>query len=443
MGHAETSGRDNGLLGNPALGRIVFLCGMVMLLCSTGLTIRTYMPCPFWDEWDVIADIANGQGPWSWAWLWSQHNEHRIAIPRLLIWLDVMVFRGKNVSLFVELWVVQILHWASISFVIQRFTNFPESLKRTLQGLFALCLFNINQAQNFTWAFQVSFVLPFAIGTTALLGIAFIENVGEKTPMVLAWAAVAPVIASGSLASGLLIGPTVVLLACLKRLRWSETFCLLMAFAFAILLYLHGYWNNGLRYLPLQAISAPLDLGAYVLTYFDSSWMPLSTSYRLFALISLLCLAVLAVQMIRHPKMTTNFEWFCLAECIWILTTAIVTAAGRLHLGIDQASSSRYQTPAMLYWASFLALSVTASWRRWPSRMTTMQQLVLVGGLCWLAIIPMWWQAAGKEGGARCRACAAIERSQHVEQSIKLLYPTLNGRLQAAMALLYGVKAPQ
>lgn len=420
----------------------MLVCGILMLLCSIGLTVRTYMPCPFWDEWDVIAGIAKGQGPWSWNWLWSQHNEHRIVIPRLLIWLDAMAFYGRNISLFCELWTVQILHWAAISFAVQRFTHFSEPLKRTLQGLFALCLFNINQAQNFTWAFQVSFILPFAIGTSALLGIAFIEDLGGKRPIVLTWAAVAPMIASVSLASGLLIGPTVVLLACLKRLRWYKTFCLVVVFAFTMLLYLHG-WNNGPKYSPLQASSAPLDLGAYVLTYLDSSWMPFSTSYRLLAVISLTCVAAFAAVMIRHPKRTTNFEWFCLAECVWVLTTAIATGVGRLQFGIAQATSGRYQTPAMLYWASFFALTVNAIWRRWPSTLPAMQRSVFAGALCSLLIVPVWWQAAGKEADARCRACAAIERSRWDEQSMKLLYPKLSGSLRCAIAFLYRVRTPQ
>lgn len=44
-----------------------------------------------------------GKGPLSWAWLWSQQNEHRLAVPRLMVWLDLYGFGGKNISLFVEI----------------------------------------------------------------------------------------------------------------------------------------------------------------------------------------------------------------------------------------------------------------------------------------------------------------------------------------------------
>src|SRR5205085_11378547 len=95
------------------------------LIYSMLLTIRTYMPCPFWDEWVVIDAIADGKGPGSWSWLWSLSNEHRIVIPRLLIWIDLFFFAGMNLSLLVETFVLQALQWAAISYMIQRFTELP------------------------------------------------------------------------------------------------------------------------------------------------------------------------------------------------------------------------------------------------------------------------------------------------------------------------------
>jgi hypothetical protein len=143
--------------------------GVAALIYSILLTVRTYKPCAFWDEWVVVDAIAHGKGPWSWSWLWAQSNEHRIVIPRLLVWVDLSWFGGKNISLFVETFILQVLHCAAISYVIERFTALPIFLKRTLQGLFTFCLFHPNQAENLTWAFQVSFVIPLVLGTVALI----------------------------------------------------------------------------------------------------------------------------------------------------------------------------------------------------------------------------------------------------------------------------------
>lgn len=149
------------------LGWCALLLGTGVILFAVALTLRCYMPCPFWDEWVVVGDIARGNGPGNWAWLWSQQNEHRLLIPRLLVWVDLFGFGGKNVSLFVEIFAVQFFHLAAICFVVERFARVPAFLKRSIQGLFAFCLFHPNQVENYTWAFQIVFVLPFALATVA------------------------------------------------------------------------------------------------------------------------------------------------------------------------------------------------------------------------------------------------------------------------------------
>jgi hypothetical protein len=39
---------------------------------------------PHWDDWAVVPAYA-GETPVTWKWLWSQHNEHRIVLPRALM----------------------------------------------------------------------------------------------------------------------------------------------------------------------------------------------------------------------------------------------------------------------------------------------------------------------------------------------------------------------
>src|SRR6185437_13582170 len=159
--------------GSSARGSIIWVSGIAVALISVALTIRCYTPCPFGDEWFFIDAVARGSGPTSWQWLWSQHNEHRLVITRLLVWLDLAAFHGKNVSLFIETYLGLGLEWTAVCYMLERSTSFPVPLRRTLQGLFAFCVFHPNQSENLTWAFQVSFVLAFAIATVALLSVAF------------------------------------------------------------------------------------------------------------------------------------------------------------------------------------------------------------------------------------------------------------------------------
>ncbi len=163
------------------------------------LVARCYMPCPFWDEWSVISQIAAGSRPSSVGWLWSQHNEHRIAIPRVLIYLDLFLFGAKNISLQVEGFVMQLLQWGAICYFVERYSDLPAGLKRSIEGMFLFCLFHPKQ-ENLFEPFQVSFILSFALGTIAILLVAFFRE-SRRPTLSTAIAAVVPLAAALNLAS--------------------------------------------------------------------------------------------------------------------------------------------------------------------------------------------------------------------------------------------------
>ena len=395
-------------LGRPrvesTLAAMMLVLGISVALFSMALTVRAYMPCPWQDGWEIIADIASGAKPWSWHWLWSQHSEHRIVTTRLLVWLDWAVFGGKNVSLFVEIYLVQILHWAAICFVLERFTDFSKSLRRTVEGLFAYCLFHPNQAQNLTWAFQISFILCFALGTSALLAIAFFE----KAPARLRWlillgAGLAPIIAATNLASGLLIGPAVVCLAFIKRLPRRALLMLVALSLLSILVYFCDYHTPVGHSSPLQALLQPLNIFRYVLVFLNVSWPSFSH-----AGISLVCFAACATLAAFHRESVSGFEWFCIAECGLMLATALVTACGRLQYGVLQAAESRYQTPAMIYWASLFSLLLIMIWRRQPARFSLAQLFVFLVASTTLPFLPSLWRGFVAQADQNRLACVAV-----------------------------------
>ncbi|HEX6861619.1 MAG TPA: hypothetical protein VF414_02330, partial [Thermoanaerobaculia bacterium] len=49
---------------------------------------------PFLDDWEMIP-VLTGVEPVTPGWLWSQHNEHRIVIPRL-IYLGILKLGGYD-----------------------------------------------------------------------------------------------------------------------------------------------------------------------------------------------------------------------------------------------------------------------------------------------------------------------------------------------------------
>ena len=63
---------------------VVLFVWLVMLNGHAALTARYGRNVPIWDDWDLVP-TATGHQPVTAQWLWSQHNEHRVPIPRLLL----------------------------------------------------------------------------------------------------------------------------------------------------------------------------------------------------------------------------------------------------------------------------------------------------------------------------------------------------------------------
>ncbi len=404
------------------LGRLTWWLGVAVIICAIALTVRTYMPCPFWDEWAFVNAIAAGRGVRDWRWLWSQHNEHRLLFTRLLILVDLRLFGGKNVSLFVEMYLAQALQLAAIWYAIERFTVFPRYLKRTLQGVFAFCLFHLNQAENFTWAFQVSFVLAFAAATLAFLTVAFFERI--RHPVAAAAAAgLAPLFAGLNVAGGLLIGPVATGFAIFKRLPSRYIFVLSALFVAGAAAYLIGYTPPDPNHTPAQAISHPKDLFVYVLTYFGASWTRLLPhKERITCFLSLLSFAGFGVLAVRRPALTTAFEWFCVAECAFTIATAALTGLARLKYGAGQAYAGRYQTPAMIYWASLCALFLITVWRYRPTKFVAAQGFVLLVLVASFASFRPMWRARVAHADLLASACHTVMNGNGSERAAKLLY---------------------
>src|SRR5216117_1359813 len=119
---------------------------------------------PSWDDWDMVPTLTHNQ-PVTWEWLWSQHNEHRVPIPRLvflaLIHLTRLDFR---VPMFFNLLGMAALA-ASMTVVVRRLRGTPS----LSDVFFPLATLNIGQAANLLWGWQIQFFLSVIFACLALL----------------------------------------------------------------------------------------------------------------------------------------------------------------------------------------------------------------------------------------------------------------------------------
>ena len=405
------------------LGNYLVALGCLFFLFDVVLTVHSYAPCPYQDGWEVLADLSHGIKPWNWSWLWQQHNEHRIVIPRLLIWLDSAAFGTRGLSLLVETYIFQLVHFFAVAFVIQRYAGpLSASLKRTLQGLFAVCFFYPGQSANFIWSFQVSFILSFLLTTVAILLVCH-ADLFRRRSLVLSFAAALPLVAGLNLAGGLLAGPVLLGLAVLKRSSRRDVVSMGLIIFVSFGVYLSGFHPGHMA--PLSSSSLG-HAAVYVLYYLDATWLPVPHRFPVFSPPSLLVLGGLVLWQVRRRQIPDGFSLFCWGECAFTLAVAPPMALSRIYLGLDTASQWRYQTVALLYWACLGSLVLLFLYGNSRKYLQASQQAIVIAATASLLLLPVFWSAVNQWGAQNQRACAAALREN---KNVLMVAPQIARRL--------------
>jgi hypothetical protein len=337
------------------LSYAVLLAGLGALAASAYIVVSTYSPLPLWDEWALFDHLATHPG-WSWAWLWAQHNEHRILVPKLFFLADVHLFHGTQVFLLASIFATQLLQVTLLSYSLWKLGRMRGAAWRTGTGLIAYCILCPTQQENLTSGFQLQFVLPAAMATLAVLSfLLFSREPEERARPELLWlASAAATIATWSLANGMLLWP-LLLLAALLLASTRSTWLLLLLFSAAnIGLYLYHYRRPS----PTSGVLPSFhDLGhflRFVAIYFGSTFVRHSSGrIALIAGAAGLCAGLIVVVRLLLQRGTRSLLALELSLLMLLcIATAAITASGRLSLGLEQATASRYQTFALLYWCS-------------------------------------------------------------------------------------------
>lgn len=389
---------------------LTIAAAIALVLCAV-LMITGYVKCPYLDEWWIVRQLADGASPRSLSWLWSQQNEHRILVPRLLIWLDLYAFGGRNISLFLLTFATQTAHWLLWLFAVRRWSGAPRSVQLMMQGVFGYCLFCPNQIENFVWAFQFSFVLPFFLATLAFTCILLMDDV-KRPQLYLATAIAAPFIAMCNLAGGIIIWPFLLLIAVWRKRSRRELLVLFVIAAGVIGIYYTGYQTPPYHSNPIKSLGNPYAIYRYILTYFGTSWWFLLPHLaRTLAFGGLLLFLFLIVRSRGGLCGANKFRILLITEGLFLLATALVTALGRVTLGIGQASSSRYQTPAMLFWASLASLLLLWAHEYSRQRLVTAIQsvLLIVAALSLLGLPEIY--SVNRQRAQRLRAACEVVSS--------------------------------
>ena len=145
------------VLGAWAIWAILTLAG-ICFVAIYGLQF------PYADEWDWIGRVT-GAEPVTVSWLWSQHNEHRMFLPRL-IYLGLGAISGFDfrAGTFFNIFLLSGLALAMM--LAARAVRGKTSL---YDAFFPLLLLHWAQAYNLIWGFQLNFVTAVVLQGVVLL----------------------------------------------------------------------------------------------------------------------------------------------------------------------------------------------------------------------------------------------------------------------------------
>lgn len=109
---------------------------------------------PFMDDWEMVPALTGNQ-PITLRWLWSQHNEHRIFLPRI-VYMALLSASGTDfrAGAFFNVFAL-VVGAAALCFAARRLRG------STLysDAFFPLVVLQWGQVENLTWSFQVQSLL--------------------------------------------------------------------------------------------------------------------------------------------------------------------------------------------------------------------------------------------------------------------------------------------
>ncbi len=124
-----------------------------MTVSGVWLVAEYALTMPYGDEWTLLG-AATGQQPLTLDWLWSQHNEHRLLLPKL-IYLGLGQLSGFD---FRAGPLFNVLALSGLSLLLMLAVRATRGHTRITDAVFPLALLHWGQYLNLLWGFQVTYV---------------------------------------------------------------------------------------------------------------------------------------------------------------------------------------------------------------------------------------------------------------------------------------------
>jgi len=341
-------------------------------------TLRSIHPLPFWDTWGFVKDLELGQ-PVTLRWLWSQLNEHRIVISRLITLVDYRFFHGCGYFDLALIWLMQIgsaTLMTLLSFDLIGRARALRPWRILVCGLIICLVFSAAQMENYYWPIQTDFAGAIFFSILAFYCLKQSMEIGHSSAW-LAIGAAAAMVSALCLSSGVLTLFIFAAACWIARVRPRILFLMILVFLTFTAAYLHGYRTPGYHTTPIQALHHPVLIFQYFFVYLGNPWINQTILSAIMGSwgLELFLLAILFTswggllsnpwsrsdddhllgeRQPEEPVAPAALALFSIA--VLIVCQDIITAMGRYVFGVEQAFSSRYVTPASLFWMATIVL---------------------------------------------------------------------------------------
>ncbi|WP_374555675.1 hypothetical protein [Aquitalea pelogenes] len=359
------------LTGSKWLFAMLLVTTVLMLGLAIAGGVYNYTAIPYWDMWDGTLGFLLKLQRGEYAVWWGQHNEHRIVLSRIIFWFDSVFFGDANI--FSELVNYIFVFCSAVFFVFYlRVLSRDRQLPKIWLHIFSLLLFSWiflwSQADNFYQAFQSQFVLAQLLPLVSFYY--FAKSVDESRARYFWYAMVCACLALGSMANGVLALPLLFALSLFFRQPVKNCLIVLLLAVLGVVAYFYDYHSPSSSGASLSLLLTHKEkLLLYVLTYLGSPFYYLFLGVMPIAIFSgavFILLFILVVLRVLKEKQRHPYVLALVFFLIYILLTALVTGAGRLTLGVEQALESRYTTPVLMAWAALaLTLGRVVTWPDW------------------------------------------------------------------------------
>jgi hypothetical protein len=362
---------------------------------------------PLTDQWGFVHEyLYYLDGHYSWAHLFSQHNEHRTATIRVVLFADAILF-GMRGLFPVVLTYVSLAAMAVIgSFLIasrstlERVTCFAVAL-----GL----LWSSTQWLNFLWQFEIGFTFVHLFALTCFAAISCAGR--SRFFLWIAVALAADALCVFSLGSGLFVIVPALLLTLFLR-AWRAGVLLAVFHSALVVLYFTGYHR------PVSSLPYSFDPIKSLTVSAEFVGLAFGKHEAIFGVVGLILFVAVAVHLtylavVRRPAHPACYVMLSLA-CFVVVEAAVV---GYARVGYEVGP--RYATASVVFWAALLGVL----WRITEHVRTRLLVPVMAGGAIIAMNAPQFEVSWREHAAFLSRVTAEVRRGEYNPVSMERLCP--------------------